>query len=189
MTCAAPRHDQVRWLDAEEQQAWRAFLTAVRLLFDILDRELQRDAGVPHAYYEILVRLSEAEGRRLRMSQLADASGSSRSRLSHAVARLEERGWVRRENVPGDRRGQIAVLTDEGFRMLAAAAPGHVEGVRAHLLDPLSPQQRRQLAEISNRLLAHLSSETVATGQNVAATGITSRAITSSGSIVQTSLT
>ncbi|MGE5830057.1 MAG: MarR family winged helix-turn-helix transcriptional regulator [Micromonosporaceae bacterium] len=145
-----------RWLDAEEQQAWRAFLAAVRLLFDTLDRELQRDAGMPHAYYEILVRLSEAEGRRLRMSQLADAAGSSRSSLSHAATRLEERGWIRRESAPGDRRGQIAVLTDEGFRVLAAAAPGHVEGVRTHLLDPLSPAQRRQLAEISTTLLTHL---------------------------------
>lgn len=145
-----------RWLDAEEQQAWRAFLAAVRLLFDILDRELQRDAGMPHAYYEILVRLSETEGRRLRMSQLADAAGSSRSSLSHAATRLEERGWIRRESAPGDRRGQIAVLTDEGFRVLAAAAHGHVEGVRTHLLDPLSPVQRRQLADISQALLTHL---------------------------------
>jgi DNA-binding MarR family transcriptional regulator len=146
-----------RWLSDDEQRTWRAFITASRLLFDTLDRELQRDAGIPHAYYEILVRLSEAKGRSLRMSELADATGSSRSRLSHAVARLEAAGLVRRQECPTDRRGQTAVLTDEGFRALAEAAPGHVEGVRAHLLDPLSEAQFRALGEISEALLAHLS--------------------------------
>ena len=81
-----------RWLDDDEQQTWRAFLGANRLVFEQLDRELQRDSGIPHAYYEILVRLSEAPDRALRMSALADRSQSSRSRLSHAVARLEENG-------------------------------------------------------------------------------------------------
>lgn len=138
-----------RWLDPDEQRTWRAYLTASRALMDTLDRELQRDAGMPHAYYEILVRLSEAPGRQLRMSELAQAAGSSRSRLSHAVARLETAGWVRREDCPTDRRGQIALLTDEGFATLAAAAPGHVEGVRRHLFDALSPAQVDQLRRIS----------------------------------------
>ena len=105
-----------RWLDPDEQRTWRAFLTASRALMDALDRELQRDAGMPHAYYEILVRLSEAPDRRLRMSELAELTGSSRSRLSHAAARLEASGWIRREDCPTDRRGQIAVLTDDGLR-------------------------------------------------------------------------
>ncbi|MEU9510678.1 MarR family transcriptional regulator [Micromonospora sp. NPDC048170] len=147
-----------RWLDPDEQRTWRAYLTASRALMESLDRELQRDAGMPHAYYEILVRLSEAPQRRLRMSDLAEASGSSRSRLSHAVARLEAAGWVRREDCPTDRRGQIAVLTDEGFATLAAAAPGHVEGVRRHLFDALSPAQVDQLRRISETLAAHLTS-------------------------------
>ncbi|MDQ1631942.1 MAG: hypothetical protein QOC80_1914, partial [Frankiaceae bacterium] len=111
-----------RWLDEEEQQTWRAFLSATQLLFDQLDRELQRNAKIPHAYYEILVRLSESEGRTLRMSQLADSTLSSRSRLSHAVSRLEEAGWVERRSCPTDRRGQLAVLTDKGFAALEAAA-------------------------------------------------------------------
>ncbi|MEU8180927.1 MarR family transcriptional regulator [Micromonospora sp. NPDC049044] len=145
-----------RWLDSDEQRTWRAYLTASRALMDTLDRELQRDAGMPHAYYEILVRLSEAPGRRLRMSDLAEAAGSSRSRLSHAVARLEAAGWVRREDCPTDRRGQIALLTDEGFATLAAAAPGHVEGVRRHLFDALSPAQVDQLRRISETLADHL---------------------------------
>ncbi|MFE9690714.1 MarR family winged helix-turn-helix transcriptional regulator [Micromonospora sp. NPDC005806] len=146
-----------RWLDPDEQRTWRAFLTASRALMDSLDRELQRDAGMPHAYYEILVRLSEAPDRRLRMSELADATGSSRSRLSHAVSRLEAAGWIRREECPTDRRGQIAVLTDTGFATLAAAAPGHVEGVRRHLFDALSPAQVDQLRRISETLADHLT--------------------------------
>ncbi|MEU5939911.1 MarR family transcriptional regulator [Micromonospora sp. NPDC047548] len=146
-----------RWLDPDEQRTWRAFLAASRALMDTLDRELQRDAGMPHAYYEILVRLSEAPGRRLRMSELADLTGSSRSRLSHAAARLEAAGWIRREDCPTDRRGQIAALTDDGFAVLAAAAPGHVEGVRRHLFDALSPAQVDQLRRISETLVAHLT--------------------------------
>ncbi|MFI6272421.1 MarR family winged helix-turn-helix transcriptional regulator [Micromonospora zamorensis] len=146
-----------RWLDPDEQRTWRAYLTASRVLMDTLDRELQRDAGMPHAYYEILVQLSEAPGRQLRMSELAQAAGSSRSRLSHAVARLEAAGWVRREECPTDRRGQIAVLTDDGFATLAAAAPGHVEGVRRHLFDALSPAQVDQLRRISETLAEHLT--------------------------------
>jgi DNA-binding MarR family transcriptional regulator len=142
-----------RWLDPDEQQTWRAFLGATRLVFEQLDRELQRDSSMPHGYYEILVRLSEAPDRALRMSALADRSQSSRSRLSHAVARLEENGWVRRETCATDRRGQIARLTDEGFAALAAAAPGHVEGVRAHVFDPLTPTQVTQLCEISTALV------------------------------------
>ncbi|BCB88088.1 MarR family winged helix-turn-helix transcriptional regulator [Phytohabitans suffuscus] len=145
-----------RWLSEEEQRTWRAFLHASRALWDTLDRELQRDAGMPHAYYEILVRLSEAPSRMLRMSDLAEATSSSRSRLSHAVARLEEYGWVRREDCPTDRRGQLAVLTDQGFEVLAAAAPGHVEGVRTHLFDQLSPEQAAQLRKISEAMLDHL---------------------------------
>src|SRR3954467_14264766 len=83
-----------RWLNEEEQRTWRSYLTSCRLLFDRIERQLQQDAGLPHAYYEILVRLSEAPGRSMRMSQLATSAMSSRSRLSHAVARLEESGWV-----------------------------------------------------------------------------------------------
>lgn len=145
-----------RWLDAEEQKAWRAYLAATRLLAAQLERELQRDSGMSHAYYEILVRLSEAPDRTLRMSELADAADSSRSRLSHAVARLEEEGWVARRSCPTDRRGAFAHLTDDGFAALEAAAPGHVESVRRHLLDQLTPEQVRQLREISEAIVAGL---------------------------------
>jgi DNA-binding MarR family transcriptional regulator len=100
------------------------------------------------------VRLSEAPGRALRMSQLADASASSKSRLSHAVARLEERGWIQRVDCPTDRRGQVAQLTDAGFAALAEAAPGHVAQVRRSLIDVLTPEQLGQLREISAAIIA-----------------------------------
>jgi DNA-binding MarR family transcriptional regulator len=151
--------DMTRWLDDDEQRTWRAFLGATRLVFEQLDRELQRDSGIPHGYYEILVRLSEAPDRVLRMSALADRSQSSRSRLSHAVARLEENGWVRRTTCADDKRGQLAHLTDEGFAALAAAAPGHVEGVRKHVFDPLTPDQVRQLREISTAMVEAVQRE------------------------------
>ena len=142
-----------RWLSDEEQQVWRAFLGANKLVFEQLDRELQQGAGIPHAYYEILVRLSEAPERALRMSALADRSQSSRSRLSHAVSRLEENGWVVRRSCVDDKRGQVAHLTDAGFAALAAAAPGHVESVRKHVFDPLTQEQQEQLRTISTALL------------------------------------
>jgi DNA-binding MarR family transcriptional regulator len=145
-----------RWLDDNEQRTWRAFITGFRTLFGQLDRELQRDAGIPHTYYEILVRLSEAPGRALRMSELAERTDSSRSRLTHAVDRLVERGWARREDCTSDRRGQLAVLTDLGMHTLEAAAPIHVEGVRTHLFDQLTPEQVGQLRAISEAILDHL---------------------------------
>jgi DNA-binding MarR family transcriptional regulator len=143
-----------RWLSAGEQHTWRDAIQAWQWLLAAVDAQLQRDSGMPLAYYEILVRLSEAPDRSLRMTQLAEASSSSKSRVSHAVARLEERGWVRRMDCPTDRRGQIAVLTDQGFAALSAAAPGHVEQVRQVLFDALSGEQLRQLDGISAAILA-----------------------------------
>ena len=145
---------RARWLSAEEQSAWRAYLVATQTLFSAVEGQLQRDYGIPHGYYEILVNLSEAPDRALRMSQLAEASTSSKSRLSHAVARLEERGWVERLDCPTDRRGQVARLTDAGFTALDAAAPSHVEQVRRSLFDRLTAAQVTQLATISAAIAA-----------------------------------
>ena len=153
---APARAGEPRWLDAEEQKAWRAWLFSTLLLQDRLDRELTHETGISHAYYEILVALSETPLRAMRMSELADRFLSSRSRLSHAVSRLEERGWVRRQVCAEDGRGQLAVLTDEGFAALEAAAPVHVTGVRSHLFDQLSPQQVENLRDIGETLLRHL---------------------------------
>lgn len=148
--------DHTRWLDEDEQRTWRSFVTASRLFFDRIERQLQHGAGLPHAYYEILVRLSEAPGRTLRMSELASTSLSSRSRLSHAVGRMEEAGWILRRPCATDKRGQLAELTDEGFARLDSAARGHVEEVRALLFDVLSPEQQHQLREISDALVENL---------------------------------
>lgn len=146
-----------RWLDAAEEETWRRFLSATRLLRDRLDRDLERDAGIPLSYYEILVRLSEAPARSMRMSHLAEQMLYSRSRVSHAVSRLEDAGWVRREPCPTDQRGSFAVLTDDGLVALEGAAPGHVEDVRRHLFDQLTDEQVGQLRAISARLYDHLA--------------------------------
>ncbi|MBA2951370.1 MarR family winged helix-turn-helix transcriptional regulator, partial [Streptomyces himalayensis] len=137
-----------RWLTSEEQRIWLAYLNATMLLEDHLDRQLQRDAGMPHVYYGLLVRLSEAPRRRLRMTELAMVAKITRSRLSHAIARLEKNGWVRREDCPSDKRGQFAVLTDAGYEVLSRTAPGHVAAVRQALFDRLTPEQQKSLGEI-----------------------------------------
>ncbi|MFF0203641.1 MarR family winged helix-turn-helix transcriptional regulator [Streptomyces sp. NPDC005017] len=136
------------WLTAEEQRVWRSYLHATTLLEDHLDRQLQRDAGMPHIYYGLLVRLGDAPERRLRMTELAMDAKITRSRLSHAVARLEKNGWVRRENCDSDKRGQFAVLTDDGYEVLRRTAPGHVTAVRQALFDRLTPEQKKSLGEI-----------------------------------------
>ncbi len=147
-----------RWLSADEQVIWRAFFGACRAFYAAIDAQLQRDTGIPLAYYEILVQLSEAPEHTLRMTQLAEAASASKSRVSHAVARLEDKGWIRRRDCPTDRRGQLAELTDEGYAVLVAAAPGHVEQVRRTLFDPLTPEQVRQLRDITGSILAAIGS-------------------------------
>jgi DNA-binding MarR family transcriptional regulator len=145
-----------RWLDEQEMRAWRGLLGTSRLLFEQVNRELSRRSGLSGADYEVLVQLSEVPDRRLRMSELAAQSLSSKSRLSHQVSRLERQGWVRREECPTDRRGAFAVLTDKGFEILAEAAKGHVEDVRRHLFDHLTPEQVQTLGEITGTLNAYL---------------------------------
>jgi DNA-binding MarR family transcriptional regulator len=145
-----------RWLSADEQRAWLAFLGASELLMSSLDSQLQRDAGFPHAYYAILAQLSAAPDRTLRMSQLAAVVNASPSRLSHAVSKLEEKGWVQRRQCPDDRRVTFCTLTDPGFAVLEKHAPGHVEAVRAGLFDALTPEQVTQLEEICSAVLSRL---------------------------------
>ncbi|MFC4498718.1 MULTISPECIES: MarR family winged helix-turn-helix transcriptional regulator [Streptomyces] len=143
MTKAEPR-----WLTDEEQRVWRSYIHASMLLEDHMDRQLQRDAGMPHIYYGLLVKLADAPRRRLRMTELAMLAKITRSRLSHAITRLEKSGWVRREDCDSDKRGQFAVLTDEGLEVLGRAAPGHVTAVRNAVFDRLSPEQQKSLGEI-----------------------------------------
>lgn len=133
------------WLSDPEQRIWRTFLSANRKLQDHLGRDLQHKHNLSLADYEILVRLSESSKRRMRMSDLADVTLSSRSRLSHQVDRMVKAGLLERADCPDDRRGLFAVLTAEGFAALQKAAPDHVEGVRAYFLDLFT---QRELATI-----------------------------------------
>lgn len=144
------------WLTAEQQKHWRSYLAATTLLSDRLSRELQVEHGLSLADYEILVRLSEADGRRLRMSQLAESTLASRSRLSHQIDRMEKAGLVVREPCEDDRRGANAVLTEEGWTRLVAAAPSHVEGVREHLVDLLTDEQFTALGTACAIVAQHL---------------------------------
>lgn len=142
-----------RWLDDEEQAAWRQLAAVITRLPAALDAQLQRDADLTHFGYWVLAMLSEAPGSSLRMSELAARANASLSRLSHGVGRLEKQGWVRRERSPDDGRGSVAVLTDEGRAKIEAAAPGHVAEVRRLVFDGLDAEGVRRLAEIG-RLLA-----------------------------------
>ncbi|MEU0332086.1 MarR family transcriptional regulator [Streptomyces sp. NPDC006193] len=148
-----------RWLSPGEQRAWRAYLAASRLLEDAVDRQLQQAGGMPHLFYSVLANLSEAPGRRLRMTDLAETLKITRSRLTYAVTRLERDGLVRREDCPEDRRGSLAALTDEGMAVLERTAPGHVETVRASLFDRLAPEQVGQLEEICTGIARGLQGE------------------------------
>jgi DNA-binding MarR family transcriptional regulator len=145
------------WLSDDEQQAWRSWIAASLLLPDRLSRDLQERAGISLPDYEILVHLSESPGRRLRMSDLAELTLSSRSRLSHQVDRLSADGFVAREPCSEDRRGYFAVLTPQGWDFLVATAPVHVASVRDHLVDVLTAQEFTELgrlcAKISTGLL------------------------------------
>jgi DNA-binding MarR family transcriptional regulator len=145
-----------RWLSQDEQRSWRAFLSASLLLHERLGRDMQRLHGLTSADYEILVRLSEAPDRRLRMTDLAESTWSSKSRLSHQITRMEEAGLVRREPCSSDRRGFFAVLTEQGWQRLVAAAPDHVASVREHLVDVLDPQQFQQLGDACGVVAEHL---------------------------------
>jgi DNA-binding MarR family transcriptional regulator len=152
------------WLTEDQLTAWLTFQASTTLLEAALDRQLQRDSGLPHAYYLILAMLSDVPGRTLRMSDLAAMTQSSQSRLSHAVARLERNGWIRRVPCPDDRRSTLARLTDAGFDVLAAAAPGHVATVRRHVFDRLTAEQVAQLREISRTVLDGLDAPPVCPG-------------------------
>ncbi len=149
----------MRWLDDEEQEAWRTWLRHSLLLFDRLDAELRHTHGVGLADYEILVQLSEAPDRSLRMSDLAAQALVSRSRLTHRVDRLVAAGLVERRPCPTDRRGLFAVLSPKGAELLSQAAPTHVNGVRRYAIDPLSPDTRRAMTEQLVAPLADLQAQ------------------------------
>lgn len=141
------------WLSDRQQVVWRRWLAMWRMVDARIERDMQQYGGMPFAYYLVLAMLSEAPDRQLRMNRLSEIVGFSQSRLSHAVARLEDLGWVRRDQAEGDRRGQIATLTDAGFERLDKVAPLHAETVRATLFDPLTDDQLGELERIFDAVL------------------------------------
>ncbi|MCW2712138.1 MAG: transcriptional regulator, MarR family [Marmoricola sp.] len=140
----------MRWLDEDQQHAWRAYIMGTELLQHQLDRELREEHEISFSEYEILVRLSETENGRMRMASLADAMSHSRSRVTHTIARMEKADLVQRAAAQSDGRGVEAVMTDAGHRKLVEAAPTHVRGVRAHLVDVASSEDFAALGRIFN---------------------------------------
>lgn len=148
-----------RWLDEEERATWRKVVAVLELLPGVLDSQLRRDSGITHFEYYVIAMLSEAPGRTLRMTDLSLLTNATLPRLSHVVKRLEERGLVERFPCVEDRRATNARLTAGGWRVIRAAAPGHVATVRANVLDVLTPAQLEQLNAIATALLLRLDPE------------------------------
>lgn len=146
----------VRWLDAGQVDTWLKLRAVAELLPGVLDGQLRRDSGMTHMEYQVLAMLSEAPGRRLQMTALAQRSNSSLTRLSHVASRLEARGWLARCPSEQDGRATVASLTDAGWEALVAAAPGHVEHVRTIVFDALTDDQLDQLDAIATAILARL---------------------------------
>lgn len=147
------------WLDDEQLDAWVKLVAVVELLPGVLDHQLRRDSGLTHFEYFVLAMLSEASDRTLRMTALAQRTKATLPRLSHVVRRLEERGLVERHPCPEDGRATNARLTDDGWAVVVAAAPGHVATVRGHVIDVLTPTQVERLGEIAGALLERLDPE------------------------------
>ena len=164
MTEAARRGGEdpaVRWLTAAEVDSWLSVVRLMTWLPWSIDQQLRRDANLGMAEYQVMARLSQSPGRTLRMSALADLANASLSRLSHLITRLERRGLVRREPDPADGRFTNAILTDEGFRALAAAAPVHVAHVRSLVIDVLSPEQLRRMGLAADRIMSHIDTSKI----------------------------
>ena len=148
--------DQPRWLDEDEFRAWLGYRRMRRVLDLEINRDMALHSGLSEPDYDVLSNLSSAPGHRLRMSDLGRELLWSKSRLSHHITRMEKRGQVRREGVDDDARGARVVLTDEGARVIEAAAPSHVESVRRHFIDLLTDEEIRALGVITGKVLDHL---------------------------------
>ena len=150
---------EVRWLDAREQSAWRAYLDMNARLNARLNRELQEHCGLSIADFSVLVQLSEHVDARMRVLELAKALRWEKSRLSHQLTRMQQRGLIERSYCSEDRRGAFVVLTDAGRSAVEAAAPRHVEGVRRYLFDEVSPEQVDALGAVARAVIARLDAE------------------------------
>ena len=132
-------------------KAWRQYIIASRRLLEALDFDLEGHE-LSMADYEVLAQLSDAPDRKMRMSELADVAMLSRSRLSHRIKVMEKAGWVKREACPVDKRGYFAVMTHKGWKAIVAAAPDHVDSVRARFLDHVNKEDQKVLSEIFGRV-------------------------------------
>jgi DNA-binding MarR family transcriptional regulator len=156
-----PGEAATNWLDADQQQAWRSYIIGTTRLLERLDRELREAHGLSLPEYEVLVRLSEADNRSLRMAELASSMSHSRSRTTHTIARMEAAGLVERFTCDQDGRGRWATLSDKGWKVLVEAAHTHVRGVREHLIDQLSATQFATLGDAFDQIGAHLAARPV----------------------------
>jgi DNA-binding MarR family transcriptional regulator len=147
---------ETRWLDAEQQRAWRGLIMGTTLLLDQLDADLRRDFNLSLTEYEILVRLSERPGHRMRMAQIADSLAHSRSRVTHTVDRMERAGYLVRSTTPEDGRGIVATMTPHGLSVLEQASHVHVTGVRHHLVDLVDHDDFVALGRVMNTVADHL---------------------------------
>lgn len=141
------------WLDDEETRTWLALFALATRGLRLIEADIRRDSGLSLFEYQVLAHLSMASGRRARMSALAALAVASPARLSNVVSRLEKAGWIRREQDPEDRRGAIAVLAEEGLRVVERAAPAHARSVRTHAIDRMDAEQRAALRAIADALI------------------------------------
>ena len=151
----------MKWLTAEELDSWLSVVRLMTWLPWSIDQQLQRDSNLGMVEYQVLAMLSESPERTRRMSSLAEVTNASLSRLSRVVKRLEERGLVRREPDRTDGRFTNAILTDNGHRALAGAAPGHVAHVRSLVIDVLSAERLRMLGRDADRILSHIDTSAI----------------------------
>jgi DNA-binding MarR family transcriptional regulator len=151
-----------RWLDEKEARAWYAFITSGALLGRRLDQQLRDEVGLSHLQYAILVWLNSAPEHELRMTELAEAMGSTKSGATYQVTQLEKAGLVRRRSCPSDVRAVYAVITDDGRRTLDRAAPGHVALVRELLIDVLTREQLTALADGLGEVTRRMSTDSAA---------------------------
>lgn len=152
------KKSQTRWLNPREMKAWRSYIIASRRLLEALENDLDGH-DLSMADYEVMAQLSEAPGRRMRMSELADLAMISKSRLSHRMKVMEKAGWIKREECSEDRRGSWAVMTEKGWRAIVAAAPDHVASVRKRFIDQLSVREQENLTSAFNHLTKELRSQ------------------------------
>ena len=152
-----------RWLDDDELRAWLKLAGVMLKLSPALDSQLQRDFDLTHFDYLCLAMLSESDDRTLPMSQLAAQTNATLSRLSHVISKLERRGWVARTPSPHSRRVTLVSLTEDGWKVLVDAAPGHVETVRSLIFDDLSREDVTALERIAGHIVARIESSRLKT--------------------------